>query len=362
MTPLRIGFAGCGRVTASLHLPALQRVRGAVVTAVADTDPRRREEVGAAWGIARRHADVAALATDPEVDLIAVCVPPEEHLTAALEVLDAGRHLFVEKPLALSLGEADRLLEHPALADVVAAVGFNLRHHRQILAARRILGEGRLGTVGLLRTTLTSGIRLSAGLPEWRRTRARGGGVLWELAVHHADLWRALLGEEIVEVAADARGEPLEDDVATVSARAAGGTVVSGTFAQGTADANQVELAGDRAALRLDLQRGDGLRVVSVGRPGGGPRTRAREAAATIADLPRQLVVARRGGDFVASYAAQWHDVVDAVRTGRPPAATLADGWRATAIVAAAIRAADERRAVAIDERDVVAGRGLEAP
>ena len=326
-----------------------------MVTAVADPDASRRAEVGSAWGIARRHAATAALAADPEVDLVAVCVPPDEHVAAALEVLDAGRHLFVEKPLAPSLDEVDRLVAHPALARVTAAVGFNLRHHRQVLAARRMLRSGRLGRVSLLRTTLTSGIRLGETMPTWRRERARGGGVLWELGVHHADLWRALLDDEIVEVGAQVHGEPVEDDVATVTGRTARGALVSATFAQGTADANQVELLGDRAALRLDLLRGDGLRLVAVGRPGGGPGTRAREAAKAAIDLPRQLAVARRGGDFVASYAAQWQDVVDAVRTGRPPAATLADGRRATAIVAAAVCSADERRAVALDERDAVA-------
>ncbi len=356
MTPLRIGFAGCGRATSQLHLAALRRVRGAVVTALADVDRRRLDEVGEGWGIARRHADVAALAADPEVDLVAVCVPPHQHESAALCVLDAGRHLFVEKPLATSLEAADRLAAHPALAEVTAAVGFNLRHHRQIRAARRLLAEGTLGRVGLLRTTWTSGLRVGPGIPQWRERRALGGGVLWELAAHHADLWCHLLDDEVVEVSADVHGEPVDDDIATVTARTARGTLVAATFAQGTADANEVELAGDRAALRMNLLRGDGMRLVPVLRSGGGPATRAREAVQGALDLPRQLAAARRGGDFIGSYAAEWNDVVDAVRTARPPAATLEDGRRAVAVVAAAIRAADERRPVVVEELEPVAG------
>src|SRR5215211_1801522 len=81
--PLRIGFLGCGRAAASLHLPALERLDGVEAVAVADLDETRAREVAAAHGVPRVHRDVTALVKDEDIDLVAVCTPPREHAAAA---------------------------------------------------------------------------------------------------------------------------------------------------------------------------------------------------------------------------------------------------------------------------------------
>src|SRR5215207_5389934 len=155
--PLRIGFRGCGRAAATLHLPALAHVADVEALAVADLDGARAADVAAAYGIPRVHADAAALAADDEIDLIAVCTPPRDHAQAALAALAAGRHVLVEKPLCLDADEADALVDAAApRPDRVCAVGFNLRRHRQVLAARAALADGRLGRLAMIRTHWTA--------------------------------------------------------------------------------------------------------------------------------------------------------------------------------------------------------------
>ena len=127
--------------------------------------------------------------------------------------------------------------------------------------------------------------------------------------MHVVDLWRHLLGDEVerldaLEWEGGAAAPPGSAHV--LAGRTAGGTLLSATFSQATSIALDVELIGDRGRLTASLYRGDGLRRAPVGTPPGGAGPRAREALRTARDLPRQAAAARRGGDCVASYAAQW--------------------------------------------------------
>src|SRR5271170_1124258 len=109
--PLRVGVVGCGRVAADRHLPALSRVRGAEVVALADSDQARLKHLADQFRVTHRYPDVHTLLDTTMVDVIAVCVPVEFHAEVALAALDAGKHVFIEKPLAVSLEEADRIQE-----------------------------------------------------------------------------------------------------------------------------------------------------------------------------------------------------------------------------------------------------------
>ncbi len=168
--PLRIGFVGCGRVTAELHLPALARVEGVEAVALADPDTACARRVAGEFGIARVHPDAATLAADPAVDLVAVCSPPRHHAEGALAALAAGRHVFVEKPLALDLEQA-RPAGRGRAATASPPRGFNLRVHRQVVAAREALADGRAGRAAHDPHPLDGG-RAARGLARGSRRRA----------------------------------------------------------------------------------------------------------------------------------------------------------------------------------------------
>src|SRR5690349_2371236 len=107
---VRIGLVGCGRAAGALHLPALAQVRGARVAALVDVEPGRLDALLARCPGAAGHADYRALLDDPGIDLVAVCVPAARHAEIAAAALRAGKHVFVEKPLALTLDDCDRLV------------------------------------------------------------------------------------------------------------------------------------------------------------------------------------------------------------------------------------------------------------
>src|ERR1700681_118197 len=126
-TRLRVGFVGCGRATANLHLPGFRHLTDWQVIAAADSDEGRLNVAANRFGIPRRYQDYQPLLADSDVDVVAVCVPPRLHAEVSRAALAAGKHVFIEKPLAVSLRECDQLLEQAARSPRKAMVGFNLR-------------------------------------------------------------------------------------------------------------------------------------------------------------------------------------------------------------------------------------------
>jgi myo-inositol 2-dehydrogenase/D-chiro-inositol 1-dehydrogenase len=102
------------------------------VVALSDISFERLNMVADAFHITNRHTNYQQLLEDASIDAIAVCVPAHSHVQVALDALNAGKHLFIEKPLALRLDEADSLINAIKNSDLKATVGFNLRRHRLI--------------------------------------------------------------------------------------------------------------------------------------------------------------------------------------------------------------------------------------
>lgn len=334
---LRVGIVGCGHAAEHLHLPALRSLPSVEVVALADTDPERLRLVGARFAIARRYGDHEALLSDDEVDAVAVCVPPRAHAAVVLAALDAQKHVLVEKPLCLDLDEADRLVERARCASVTAMVGFNLRYHRHVLAARRAIVSGRIGPVELVRTTWSSPVEPLAGSPGWRRRREFGGGVLYDLAVHHIDLWRFLLGSEVDEVFALALAGEDDDRAATLTARLSNGALAISGLSHRAAGVHEIEICGRQGRIVVSPYRFDGFELTRSSTSPGDLTSRARALARTVQALPGALTTRRHGGTFLEAYRTEWqHFAAQAVR-GVPAGCTFDDGRRALELVLAAL-------------------------
>lgn len=331
--PLRIGIVGLGQVTETFHLPALARLPQARIVAAADVDTGRREAVSRRFGISRQYGDVREVAADPDVEAVAVCVPPWLHVPSALVVLEAGKHLFVEKPLALSLEECDVLIRRARGFPGRILVGFNLRHHRHMRRARDVVRLGAVGPLQTVRSAFTSMARTNPRVPRWRTRSGEGGGVLKDLGVHHFDLWRFLTGAEVEEVQAFSR---TEDDATVVSARLSGGILACAVLSQHSALGNEVDIYGQSGVVRISGYRFDGLEVLNSSLQPGDIRTRVRALTGTLRHLPTGLRELRRGGTHVDSYRAEWAHFIDAVRRGFPTECSLEDGRAALAVALAA--------------------------
>jgi predicted dehydrogenase len=253
--PVRIGLLGCGAVACDQHLPALRRMMGAVVVGLADPDPAARDRAARLAPGADVHPDAGELLGRSDVDAVVVAAPTPLHAELAVAAARSGKHVYVEKPLATSEAEANRVLEEVARSGVTATVGFNRRRHPVYEQARRLLDAGRIGDVRLVQTAFCEPVDLHE-LPEWKRTRAAGGGVLLDLASHHFDLVRWFLNAEIEVVQARTRSGRSEQDEAWTELSTSTGAEVQSLFSYRAAHADFIEFFGERGRLRVDRHRG----------------------------------------------------------------------------------------------------------
>ncbi|MFF0386593.1 Gfo/Idh/MocA family protein [Streptomyces sp. NPDC004286] len=203
-----VGFGWMGRVHTQAyarlphHYPRLP-LRPELVT-VAEEVPGRAEEAAAQYGFAAATRDWREVAADPRVHAVSVTAPNFLHREIGVAMAEAGKHLWIEKPVGLSGADARAVADAVAAAGVQGAVGFNYRNAPAVEAARELIASGGIGRVTHARVRLLSDY---AAHPDsaltWRYERERGGsGVLGDLASHGADLAYFLLGD-IASLAAD---------------------------------------------------------------------------------------------------------------------------------------------------------------
>ncbi|MET9890443.1 Gfo/Idh/MocA family oxidoreductase [Streptomyces sp. NPDC006465] len=203
-----VGFGWMGRVHAQAyarvphHFPDLALRPEPVV--VADEVPGRAEEAAARYGFATAVRDWREIAADPRVEAVSITAPNFLHREIGVAMAEAGKHIWIEKPVGLTAGDARAVADAVAKAGVRGTVGFNYRNAPAVVAARELIASGDIGDVTHARVRLLSDYAAHPeGALTWRYERERGGsGVLGDLASHGVDLARFLLGE-IDALAAD---------------------------------------------------------------------------------------------------------------------------------------------------------------
>jgi len=339
---IRIGFIGCGQVTERLHLPALRSIKGVEVSALADHDSERLQKVTGLSGNPDCYSDPYSLLNDSSIDVVAVCTPTQFHAEYALKAIDTGKHVFVEKPLALKLEDCATLVEAAESAKGFVTVGFNFRHHHLIVRAKKIIRSGRLGRIHLIRSVACGNWQAGGPVSNWRKRVNSGGGVIFELGVHHFDLWRFLLDSEIGEVSAQNVSGVNEDETAVVNGRMKQGALVAASFSQSTADHNQLDVYGEHGRLSVALERFDGLEYFSSDRQGGGLKQRLGGSLRSARELPGAFRRQFSGGGFADSYRSQWLELCESIRKGESPGSTAADGFAAVQACLSALDSATE--------------------
>lgn len=197
--PLRLGIAGLGRAF-TLMLPTL--LADPRVRIVAGTDPRPEagRALAAACG-ARVHADVAALCADPGVEAVYVATPHQWHAEHVRLAAARGKHVLVEKPMAISLAQCRAMVDAAAAAGVHLIVGHSHSFDLPYLKARSIVESGALGAVRMVSAQYHTDFLYRPRRPEELDT-AQGGGVIFSQAAHQIDLVRLIAGGRAVSVRA----------------------------------------------------------------------------------------------------------------------------------------------------------------
>jgi UDP-N-acetyl-2-amino-2-deoxyglucuronate dehydrogenase len=191
---INVAIVGCGRI-AKRHAELLaQHVAGARLAAVCDHRPERADALAAQYRVRgfRALSDMLAM---PGIDVVAVLTPSGLHAEHAIEAMRAGRHVVVEKPMALRLADADAMLRESARAGVQLFVVKQNRFNVPVVKAREALAAGRFGQL-VLGTVRVRWCREPSYYAEadWRGTWAFDGGVLANQACHHVDMLRWFMG------------------------------------------------------------------------------------------------------------------------------------------------------------------------
>lgn len=193
-TALRVGIIGASRV-ASEHAGAVAATLGAELVGIADPDVARAEQVAEAWGC-RVYADLRSLLDATSVDVVMLGLPNDLHCPVALEALEAGKHVFVEKPMANTLADCDRMIEAAGRNDVHLFVGHSQRFYPSTVAAREIVRSGRLGRPIMARDVWTKAFGAESR-PPWFLDRGRGGGMWLMNGAHMIDRCCWVLGSGV---------------------------------------------------------------------------------------------------------------------------------------------------------------------
>ena len=331
MSRLRVALLGAGRA-GSVHAGNLADY-AARVDLVAVVDERREvaEGLGPSAGL-----DEAL----ERADAVVISTPTFTHRDLAVRAADAGKHVFCEKPMALTVVECDDMIAAAARAGVVLQIGFMRRFQPEFVEAKRRIEAGDVGEPMVIKS-LTRGPGLP---PTWAWSLERSNGMLAEVNSHDFDSVRWLAGSEIEQVYAEvanqkgpARGVDAEDfyDNAVVSLRFANGTI--GTI-DGTCPADYAYDA------RVEIVCSEGLLVVGDLRGQALIEVRDRDVG-SVTPLHRTWP-----DRFRDAYRAEMRSFVDSALSGGVPEVTGADGRAAVAAVVAANRSWREGRPVEVAE------------
>jgi predicted dehydrogenase len=298
--------------------------------AAADPDAAARDRARRLTGVSVHDRAEALLARD-DVDAVVVCAPTPLHADLAVAACEAGKHLYLEKPIATDLEDARRVLQAAESTGVKAVMGFNRRRHPAFERARELVLEGRLGRVLAVHAAFCERSPPD-DLPPWKRDRSTGGGVLLDLASHHVDLARWILDDEVDAVQARIESAASDQDSAWVRLSMRRGTEVQGFFSFRGGLADSLELIGERGTLRVD-RHGLGLLLRTPRRFGYGVR---HERTAPHRDelASRLLRVPGTAGD--PSYRRSLAAFVRMLGGGPHGLASLGDGLRSLEVVLAA--------------------------
>lgn len=334
---VRFGIVGPGKV-AELHAAAISRIDGARLVAVAGRSRERTEAFAAAHG-ARADPGLAEMIDRGGVDAVIVCTPHPLHAELAIAAARTGLHVVVEKPMALTPADCDRMIAAADEAGVVLSVVSQRRWYEAVRRVKAAIDGGEIGAPRLAVVEVLGwrGPEYYA-MDAWRGTTAgEGGGVLVNQAVHQLDLLRWFMGDAVeVDAWTDNVNHPdldVEDTAVAIVRFASGGlaTIVASNSQKPGLHAHVHVHGRNGASIGVETDHGS-IFVAGVSSP-----TLARNDLWTIPGqeiLPERWALedqaALAGVDLDSHYhELQLRDVVASIRDGRPPAIAGRDG-RAT--------------------------------
>ncbi len=299
-----------------------------------------------------------------DIDIVDIATPGDSHAEIAIEAAKAGKVVFCEKPLANTVKEAEQMLAAVNKARVLHMVCHNYRRVPAVVLAKRLIDEGRLGTIYHYRGTYLQDWNVDPKVPlVWRlRKEAAGSGALGDIASHSLDLARFLVGE-ITEVTGALetfvkerplpdnprkKGKVTVDDASATVVRFAGGalgTIEASRFATGRKNYNRFEINGSKGSVAFDLERLNELQVYLTSDP---PDVQGFHDV-MVTDRAHHPYMGHwwPAGHIIGyehTFVHTVYDLLEAVAKNRMPSPNFADGVQNQKVLAAMEKAARTKR------------------
>lgn len=328
---VRVALIGAGNIARWEHLPSLKRLQNVSLQAVHSASGARGVTYAKRFGAVYATTAYEDILADPSVDAVVIASRNQQHAPQALAALRAGKHVFVEKPMALTDDECKALYRAERESGRQLVVGFNRRFAPDYVQLKRRLAE-RSGPAVLNCRVNSPGISGSY----WMADPAIGGAILGE-ACHFADLFFWLLDSEPTDVSAFSLPtdvpEPIGQNNLVASLRFADGSLANLTY------------------CTIGSKTSAGERVEAFA-PGIGVQTEnfKRLTVNARSSTTKSRFFAAKG------YAAQMESFIADIRDGRPSAITARDGARATIVCLRLLESAKRRQPVSIDIEAVLEG------
>ena len=341
----RIGCIGAGMIMAECHLAAYKEA-GFPVVAIASRTKDRAAAVAERWGIATVHDTPDALIADPSIDILDIAFPPDQQPELIRKALTQPhiKGILAQKPLALTLEDAIELRDAAAKAGKILSVNQNMRYDQSMRVLKQILDNGELGT------PVMATIEMRA-IPHWQTFLEDYDRLtLSNMSVHHLDVLRFLFGEPET-ITTLTRTDPR-----TTFAHKDGITVSTLTFPSGVMAVSMEDVwSGPREEgfdsdiyIKWRVEGTDGVAQGTIGWPDGSPSTLTYASKTTT------------GGKWVTpTWDTMWfpHAFIGvmeqlqyAVKSGEPPALSVADNVKTVALIEAGYKSIDEGRTVSLSE------------
>ncbi|SEE17722.1 Gfo/Idh/MocA family protein [Ruania alba] len=320
MDTVRWGIIGVGDVTETKSGPGFRHAERSELVAVMRRDGAKAADYARRHGVPRWYDDAEALLNDPEVDAVYVATPPDSHRDYTVRALEAGKPVYLEKPMARTTSECEEMLAAAERAELPLFVAYYRRSMSRFATVQELLDGGAIGRVHAFRVENLRPAPAAGDQVPWRlRPEISGGGLFVDLASHTLDLLDHLLGP-ITQVhghALNISGTSQAED--TVSGTFQVGSAVVGTglwcYAAGE-DRDLVEIIGTEGSLAFSSFGQEPLRL----RTGSGVREIEAPYPATVQQPLIQAVVDELTGVGVSPSTG-----TSAIRTARVVDTLLAD-------------------------------------
>ena len=356
---VRVGIIGAGDFAEVCHIPGIQAHPGARVVALCARDRERVAALAARCGVPDVHTDYRELLARADIDAVTIAGPDALHAPAAIAALAAGKHVFCEKPLAMDVAEAERMVEARARSGRVGMVSYTFRYGHALRCMRRLLEEGALGTPCSVAMQVHWGYVGYPGgalIPSYDQSAQSSSGAWADAASHLFDALAYLLAppdavcaQMMIAAREDGIAQPDTVDMATClarlrlpsAARAAAGSVAS--FADREPGIVHAAISANRLDHGPDEIRIVGTRAVAAMALTRGEHEQVRTMRAGRADWEEVALPEEAYTEHPHALGRMMGAFVDAVLRGHPDPAhdpSFEDGLRAQRAIDAALRSA----------------------